>query len=128
WATDVAPAHVAALIGTGSTAAAEEFLGDFVEGLGDRDAPAPAAAVTVCRGLLAEAAGDHRRAAALFGEAARAWAAMSRPYDELLAAERRGRCLLAVDPAGAAAVLTDTETRLRTLGARWDADRVARLL
>ncbi|MPZ27497.1 MAG: AAA family ATPase [Micromonosporaceae bacterium] len=129
WATDIAPVHVDALATTGRGAEAEPLLRRFAEWVADRDAPAPAAALVLCRAIVAEARGNPARAADLFGQAAAAWAALPRPYDELLALERQGRCRLAAgDPAGGLAGLSGAQQRLRDLGARWDADRVARLL
>nr|WP_281386444.1 helix-turn-helix transcriptional regulator [Jiangella mangrovi] len=96
----------------------------FAAGLGDRAAPAPQAALLVCRGIIAD--GDGSRAAELFAAAAAAWAELPRPYQELLALERQGLALL---PDGAALELLGTvQQRLRDLGARWDADRVAQVL
>lgn len=129
WATDLAPAHVDALVASGQLTRAERLLAEFAGGLADRDAPAPAAALATCRAILAEANGELPDAAARFAGAAAAWAALPRPYDELLAAERRGRCLLAVgDRAAALGALAEVLRRLRELDARWDADRVAATL
>lgn len=129
WATDIAPVHLGGLVETGRAARAESFVDDFAAGLHGRHAPAPAAALVGCRALMAEATGDLDRAAALFGEAAAAWAALPRPYDELLALERRGRCLLSAGrKAEGMDELIDTRTRLEKLGARWDSDRIAHLL
>lgn len=133
WATDIAPVHVEALVATGRVEQAVALVGQFTADLDGRDSPAPAAALVVCRAIVAEAQGDHTRAAELFAEAAAAWAALPRPYDELLALERQGLVLLAAGDEGGnedtgLAVLADTERRLRHLGARWDADRVAHVL
>ncbi|WP_435218460.1 helix-turn-helix transcriptional regulator [Streptomyces sp. bgisy034] len=128
WATDVLPVRIEALIAAGADAAVDALLGQFAVWLDDRTAPAPAAAFATCQAIVAEA---RRRddAAALFADAAAAWAALPRPYDELLALERRGRCLLAAGRQDEALrLLSDVERRLRELGAKRDADRVARLL
>ncbi|MET8976339.1 helix-turn-helix transcriptional regulator [Streptomyces sp. NPDC004539] len=96
---------------------------------GHRHAPAAAAASTLGHAILAEARGDLGRAAGGFGVAASLWAQLPRPYDELLALERRGRCLVRLgDVDGALVVLGGVQERLWALGARTDADRVARLL
>ncbi|MYU15737.1 LuxR family transcriptional regulator, partial [Streptomyces sp. SID8361] len=90
--------------------------------------PAPAAALATCRAVVADA---RRRddAAGLFADAAAAWAALPRPYDELLALERRGRCLIATGRQDEALrLLSDIERRLRELGTKRDADRVAQVL
>ncbi|WP_345409931.1 response regulator transcription factor [Nonomuraea salmonea] len=91
-----------------------------------RDAPAAAAAVVTCQAMVAADPGE---AAGLFGRAAAMWAALPRPYDALLAAERRGRRLLdAGERERALTVLEESQRELAALGARWDADRVAHLL
>jgi DNA-binding CsgD family transcriptional regulator len=129
WATDLAPVHVEALVTIGRLDRADELVGQFGRWARDRHVPAAAAALWTCRAVLSEGRSDHHAAAALFAEAAQAWAALPRPYDELLAMERRGRCLLAAgERDDALAVLSDAQARLRQLGARWDADRVALVL
>ena len=129
WATDVAPVAVAALVGAGRLEQAATMVDRLAEGLGGRGGQAPAAALTLCRAVVAEARGRWDEAAALFAEAAAAWRALPRPYDELLAREGEGRCLVAAgQERRGLALLTDAERELRSLGARWDADRVARLL
>ncbi|WP_162605516.1 helix-turn-helix transcriptional regulator [Jiangella ureilytica] len=129
FATELAPVHADALVRSGRAGEAAELAERFAAGLGDRAAPAPQAALLVCRGIVAGASrddGDRSRAAELFGGAAAAWAELPRPYQELLALERQGLALL---PDGAALELLGTvQRRLRDLGARWDADRVAQVL
>ncbi|MFF3381326.1 LuxR C-terminal-related transcriptional regulator [Streptomyces sp. NPDC002680] len=128
WATDVLPVRVEALVTTGADAEVDALLGQFADWLDDRDAPAPAAALATCRAVVAEARGSGD-AAELFADAAAAWAALPRPYDELLALERRGRCLITAGCQDEALrLLSDTERRLRELGAKRDADRVALVL
>ncbi|MET7647781.1 AAA family ATPase [Streptomyces sp. NPDC005426] len=128
WATDVLPVRVETLIAAGADAEVDALLGQFALWLDDRTAPAPAAALATCQAIVADARGRDD-AAELFADAAAAWAALPRPYDELLALERRGRCLIATGRQGEALqLLSDTERRLRELGAKRDADRVAQLL
>ncbi|RIQ11027.1 ATP-binding protein [Jiangella rhizosphaerae] len=123
WATEVAPVHADALARAGRGDEAVDLVERFAAGLGDRAAPAPQAALLVCRGIVA---GSGERAAELFGAAAAAWAELPRPYQELLALERQALALL---PDGAGLDLLGTvQRRLRDLGARWDADRVAQVL
>ncbi|WP_237108507.1 AAA family ATPase [Nonomuraea sp. MG754425] len=123
WATDIAPVHVEALIGAGQPDRARDLVAAFRAPEG---APAPAAALATCHALVAA---DPATAADLYGLAAARWAAIPRPYDELLTLERQGRALLAAGRTDEAlAVLADARERLRALDARWDADRVARLL
>lgn len=128
WITDIAPVHLDALLGTGRLDDAEDFVATFAVELAGRDIPAPAAALMTCRAIATEAADDPGRAADLFAAAARLWAALPRPYDELLSRERQGRALLtAGETSRALQMLADTQQRLHDLGARWDADRVAHL-
>ncbi|HEY3957267.1 MAG TPA: AAA family ATPase [Streptosporangiaceae bacterium] len=129
WATDIAPVRVSALVAAGRCGEAAELVAAFGGGMRGRNAPAPLAALALCRAILAEGRGQHGRAAGLFGRAATAWQALPRPYDALLARERRGCCLLAAgqDEAGLAA-LRDVATELSGLGASGDAERVVRLL
>jgi DNA-binding CsgD family transcriptional regulator len=124
-ATDVVPAYVDALVRAGRPEQAGSLVEEFGTWSEGRTAPAPAAALLTCRAILAPA----EAAAPLFAEAARAWAALPRPYDELLAVERQGACMLGgADHESGVAVLREAYRRLRELGARWDADRVARTL
>ncbi|MFF4733397.1 LuxR C-terminal-related transcriptional regulator [Streptomyces mirabilis] len=128
WATDVLPVRVEVLAAAGADAEVDTLLEQFAVWLSDRTAPAPAAALATCRAIVAEAR-HHSDAAELFAGAAAAWAALPRPYDELLALERRGRCLIATDRQDEALqLLSDIERRLRELSAKRDADRVARVL
>lgn len=129
WATDIAPVHTAALAQAGRLDPAEKLVRRFHAGVADRPAPAPAAALELCRAVVAEAQGTAREAAQRAAGAAQRWSALPRPYDELLALERQGNCLLAAgDHERATQVLTSTQQRLWTLGARWDADRLAHQL
>jgi DNA-binding CsgD family transcriptional regulator len=128
WAGDIAPVHCSALVAVGDVDGAERVARCFAAGLGELDAPGPRAAVTTCHALLAEARGDRRGAGVLFGDAAAAWATLPRPYDEQLALERRGVNLVHEDRGAGVKVLTSVESRLRELGARRDADRVAHTL
>ena len=129
WASAIMPIHVDALVRAGELGAAEHLVAQLVSGLGDRDAPAPRAAAMVCRGLLAEAKGDHRVAVAELTAAADAWSALPRPYEELMTLERLGSAQLRSGHGDSGAqTLVPVQRRLHELGARWDADRVARLL
>ncbi|MET7747715.1 AAA family ATPase [Micromonospora sp. NPDC005367] len=128
-ATEVVPVRLAALLAAGRVPDAERLADQFAAGLGDQNAPASRTALCVCRAVLAEARGEAAEAARRFAEAAEAWAALPRPYDELLALECRGRCLLVVGLEDEALdLLSGVEQRFRDLGAKWDADRVAQLL
>ncbi|WP_326640814.1 AAA family ATPase [Nonomuraea fuscirosea] len=126
WATELLPVHLDALPAVGRTEERAGLAAAFAAGMAGRDAPAVAAAVVTCQAMVA--AGPEE-AAGLFARAAAMWAALPRPYDALLAAERQGRRLLdAGERERALKVLEESQRELAALGARWDADRVAHLL
>jgi DNA-binding CsgD family transcriptional regulator len=92
-----------------------------------RDAPAPQAGLAVCRAVLAVAQG--RPAADLFAAAAQAWDLLPRPYDALRAREREAASRLGEGQLDAGVeLLSEVWRGLSGLGARGDADRVARQL
>ena len=125
WATDLVPAGVSALAAAGRADEAARLAAAFARGLRGCGAPAPRAGLMLSRAVVAEARGEHARAAGLFGRAADAWAALPRPYDALLASERRARCLLADGkPDTALPALSEVMTGFSGLGARGDALRV----
>ncbi|GAA0380314.1 LuxR family transcriptional regulator [Micromonospora gifhornensis] len=129
WATDLVPARVEAHLAAGDVRAATQVCDQFARGLRGRTAPAPRAALAVCRALLAAAAGDHARAAAAFDRAARAWSALPRPYDAMLARARQAEALIAHGHLAAGRELLAAQYELLfRIGARGDADRVAQRL
>jgi DNA-binding CsgD family transcriptional regulator len=129
WATEIAPARVAALAAAGRTGEAARLVTAFARGMRGRKVPAPRAALALCRAILAEGTGDRPRAAALYSRAAAAWQALPRPYDALLASERHAACLLADGQDDAALpLLTEVFHGLASLGARPHADRIAQQL
>jgi DNA-binding CsgD family transcriptional regulator/tetratricopeptide (TPR) repeat protein len=129
WATDLVPARVQALVTAGRAAEASKLTAAYSRGLAGRDAPAPAAALVLCRAIVAAARGQHGRAAGLFGGAAAAWRDLPRPYDAALAAERQGGCLVATGQlTGGTALLSQAHAELTGLGAAADADRIAHAL
>jgi hypothetical protein len=127
WATDLAPARVAALTAAGRLDEAARFVAAFARGLRGRDAPAPRAALATCRALLAAARlGPARATASAFARAAAAWDKLPRPYDSFLARERQALCLIEINHTAAGLHLLTTAFRgFAELGARTDADRVA---
>lgn len=129
WGSALVPTYVEALIHAGEVAAVR-FVHDFAIGLGKRDAPAPAAALLTCRGLLLEQQGQWGRAADAHTAARGIWLELPRPYEAMLSRERQLRCRLAEEgePAPTLAAFGDLQQQLVDQGARWDADRVARLL
>jgi len=126
WLGDLAPVHVEALLAVGRRDDAAGLAAALDAAIAGTDAPGPAAALAVCRGLLADDAGEHDRAAEELGAAAAAWSGLGRPHDAGLAGERHGHSLLAAGRRDEGlAVLAAVEAGLRELGASWDADRVA---
>jgi DNA-binding CsgD family transcriptional regulator len=129
WATDIVPARVRALIAVGAAVEAAEVVSRFHDGLGDRAAPGPQAALITCQALLATGQEDHEQAARGFATAAARWDRLPRPYEAALARESEGRCLLAASRfEDGVATLTAAFHALANLGARGDAARVAGLL
>ncbi|MEW2619324.1 AAA family ATPase [Streptomyces sp. NPDC048106] len=129
WASDLGPARVAALAAAGRVEEAEKLTAAFARGLRGRDAPGPRAGLATCRAILAEARGEHASAARLFARAAAAWQDLPRPYEALLAQERKAGCQLAAGQREAAlSLLAEVRERLIALGALGDADRVVACL
>jgi DNA-binding CsgD family transcriptional regulator len=125
WASDAAPVAVEALVRSDRRVEAQELTRRFATGLKGRDAPAASAALAVCRALLAEAAGDRKRAVRTFLAAEAAWQALPRPYEAARARESAGRCLL---EEGGQELLVEALSAFRELGATWDEARVRRTL
>jgi DNA-binding NarL/FixJ family response regulator len=92
WATDLAPARVAALTAAGRQADAEHLVAAFREGLNGRHAPAALAGLAECGAVLAEARREHESAAREWGAAAQAWSRLPRPPDEARARAGVERC------------------------------------
>lgn len=127
WATNIAPVRVEALLDAGRPDDAVAFVCAYEHGLAGRDAPAPQAGLVTSQALVAAVQGHD--AAAAFDRAARAWDRLPRPYDALLARERQAECLLATGRIDEGlSLLTAVWQGLSDLGARSDADRVARAL
>lgn len=123
------PVRVRALVADGRPDEAARLVATFARALTGRDAPAPRAALALCRAILREASDGPSRAAVGYGRAAAAWQRLPRPYDALLAREDQGRCLLAAGRRDAGIeCLTDVFQQLSQLGARADASRVRRRL
>jgi DNA-binding CsgD family transcriptional regulator len=127
YATELVPARVDALVTCGRLDEAAGLVTAFGRGLRGCAAPAPQAALATCQAIVTEGRGGHARAATAFARAAAAWQALPRPYDALLAGERRARCLLAAGRTQAAlAQLAEVRDGLIGLGAATDAGRVER--
>ena len=127
WAGEVAPPLVQGLVEAGRASEAEELTKAFAAGLSGREAPAAAAALSVCRAQLAEARGNCAEAAEAYLEAERAWQALPRPYEAARAAESAAHCRLG-DGEGGRELLLEARTAFHELGAVWDEARVRRTL
>ncbi|MFF9899381.1 ATP-binding protein [Streptomyces longispororuber] len=128
WAGDLAPLAVAALVHEGGLADAERVTAELADGIAGRDAPLAAAALDVCHGVLAVGRGRAEEAAASFGAARAAYAALPQPYSAARAAEAAARCRLAAGERAAAAELAAAAERFTELGATRDAARCRRVL
>ena len=103
WATQIAPARVAALISAGRSAEAERLVHGFEDGARGRCMPAPQAALHECQAALIEGRGEFEAAAGAWDRAARAWSQLSRPHDAaraLAASERCSRAARGTRPSG----------------------------
>lgn len=128
WGAELVPPAVDALVATARPAAASALVAEFARGMRGRDAPLAAAALTLCRGALAEAAGETQTAARAYRRAQAAYAGLPRPHDAALAALRAGSTLLDGGDRRGGAVLVEALAALETLGASADARRVRRAL
>jgi len=129
WDASIVPVHAEALAETGAAEAAGALVKRFAAGLGDRRAPAPHAALLECRGIVATGCDEIESAVEHYTAAAGVWADLPRPYQMLLTRERLGVAQLRADRTAAATeTLLSVQAGLQELGARWDADRVARRL
>ena len=129
WATDLSRARVEALVRSERFEEGVELVAAFERGLAGRAAPAPGAALSTCRALLAEHTGAAEEAAVEFERAADAWDALPRPYDASLDRARAAALLLRIGRVSAGLDrLSNAYQALRQLGARRDADRVAHAL
>jgi DNA-binding CsgD family transcriptional regulator len=129
WAADLGPARMAALAAAGRIDEAGKLTAAFARGLRGCDAPAPRAGLATCRAILAAARGEHAAAAGLFARAAKAWQALPRPYEALLAQEHEAGCQIASGrPEAAMSLLAGVRGQLIALGALGDADRVVSTL
>ncbi|MEV0183478.1 LuxR C-terminal-related transcriptional regulator [Streptomyces sp. NPDC050625] len=127
WAAELAPWAVEATARAGEYATARDMVDEFAAGIEHRQAPAAAAALTWCRGLLATIGGAFPEAAERFRSARARYQDLPRPYEAALAAEAAGRCdALADSPQTAAGIpeLTAAADELEALGATWDVARV----
>lgn len=117
---------VEALITAGDLGAAQTLGAQFATSTRGRDAPASTAAVHMCHGLLAAAAGRNGDAARAYQTAAAGYAALPCPYEAAQAHERAAGCLFATAGERASATILTSLEGYESLGASWDAARAAR--
>lgn len=128
WSYYVLPTAVEALLACGRRDEVEALINESTNGLQGRDGPAAVAAVTLCRGQLAESRGDLSAAAAAYENAERQFSTLPHPWFAAQARARQASVLLiARDPAGSDA-LNAAVTALAGLGATADIDRIRRTL
>jgi DNA-binding CsgD family transcriptional regulator len=126
---EIVPVRVDALVAAGLVREAGELVAEYAALVAGHDAPSQQAALLVSQAILAEGNGRHAAAATLYDAAANAWQALPRPYEALLARERRARCLIvAGDNDAGTGLLTDVSRGLSELGAHGDAARVMHAL
>ncbi|MBB5835954.1 AAA family ATPase [Kribbella italica] len=112
WASEFVATTCLALDAIGRRDDAVGLLTEFEAGLVGRDAPASVAAGKLVRAFVVGDLG--------FDEAAAAYRAIGRPYDECLALEEKARRAL---DAGDSAQLVALASTYEKFGARWDARR-----
>ncbi|WP_425829925.1 ATP-binding protein [Kribbella sp. DT2] len=112
WASEFVATTCLALDAVGRREDAVGLLTEFEAGLVGRDAPASVAAGKLVRAFVVGDLG--------FDEAASAYRAIGRPYDECLALEEKARRALDV---GDSAQLVALAATYEKFGARWDARR-----
>jgi DNA-binding CsgD family transcriptional regulator len=112
WASEFVATTCLALDAVGRREDAVGLLTEFEAGLVGRDAPASVAAGKLVRAFVVGDLG--------FDEAASAYRAIGRPYDECLALEEKARRALDL---GESAPLVALASTYEKFGARWDARR-----
>ncbi|MFJ8916662.1 ATP-binding protein [Amycolatopsis sp. NPDC102389] len=127
WAAELMPLAVRVMLDRQEAGAAGELVAEYRQGIAGRDAPLAHAAEILCRGLLARA--RPAEAAELFGQAAKAYHSLPRPYAAAGADELAGECHLELDDQERLlGAFTSAETTYRALGALVDAQRCRRIL
>lgn len=127
-AGDLLAISVEALVEEGLRSEADRLTSCLAGAVEGRDAPAAAAALSVCRGLLAVADGRPEPAAELFLDADLAWQALPRPYEAARARVRAGGCLLPIDAARGHGLVLDALETFRELGGEWEAQLARHVL
>ncbi len=119
-----APEAVQALLGCGELDEARAVVAEFAAGLRGLDVPTSRAALSWCRGAVAEEQGLATRAGRHFERSEAGWGRIPNRYEAARALERRARCSPAEDGASADRLLLDALETFQDLGADGDARRV----
>lgn len=128
WTYPAAPVAVEALIASGAVDEGRDLTMRLARGIRGRDAPAARAALSVCRGVVAEAEGCRDLAAHRLDQAECAWRRLPCPYEAAQAMERRGRALLVGGERTGGDCLLSALAAFARLGASWDAARISATL
>ena len=120
----VVPEATEALIACGNLGGADALVTEFAAGLRGRDAPAAQAALAVCRGAVAQAAGRRVDAERHFARAETRWAKLPHRLEAARARERRAGSRLDGADQGCGELLLGALETFEELGADGDARRV----
>ena len=128
WSGQVTPVAVQALLASDAADEARALVKRLTRGLRGKDAPAAHAALLMCRASLAAVDDEPPAATRLLARAARQWDALPEPYTAAQAREQAGVLLLSHGDETGAEPLLGALAAFHDLGARWDAQRVRRVL
>ncbi|WP_344250679.1 helix-turn-helix transcriptional regulator, partial [Isoptericola hypogeus] len=125
----IVPIHLDALLSTGQRTRTDDLMEQVAIWRSGCSAPVWSATWAWCKGLRHEASGATLEAAIAFEESASVFASLPRPYEQLLASERHGLCLIGGgERAAGIDVLRAVLVGMDDLGASGDAQRVAALV
>ncbi|SEG96627.1 regulatory protein, luxR family [Saccharopolyspora kobensis] len=128
WIGELGPVAVAVYLAAGREADAERLVAEMADRIAGLDVPIAVAALTQCRGRLAEHRGDLAEAVAHYRAATERYEELPAPYYAATVAERAATCLLTTDHAAATGELSHLVDVFDQLGATRDAARCRHLL
>ena len=118
------PEATEALIGCGELHSAQLLVDEYAARLHGLDSPAGRAALALCRGAVAGAAGRRHAAERHYAGAEEGWAALPHPLEAARARARRARCLDEETNGERRELLCSALNAFEELGALGDAGRV----
>jgi DNA-binding CsgD family transcriptional regulator len=124
WGTDILPPTIKAFLIEGRVDHARALVEESDRGLKGRAAPAAAASLLRCKGLLEAEGGKAEGAIRLLKRAEGAWRSMGRVYEALKVREELGDISLAVSSPQAQRCHSSALVELEAIGAKRDADRI----